>query len=89
MTRARTRLNLFGAFVLGCLVFLVFLGGYLGWIAALPQVLRGILLIGTFLAACAVGVFLGPLGLFPHIKKMFPADSLEHRALWFVPDLED
>lgn len=88
MTRAQNKRYLILSLVLSCAVASVFLAASLGWIADVPSPVRALILIATFLAGCGVVVFLGPLGIFPHIKKTLP-EGAYRQSLRFVPDLKD
>ncbi|WP_375228512.1 hypothetical protein [Roseobacter sp. S98] len=83
--------NLLIAFALSCGSASVFLGAAISdtLFSEMSEIVCVFVLGMTFFAMCGVVVFLGPLGIFPHLKKMFPKDSCEWKELWFVPDLEE
>lgn len=88
MTRAQNRRYLLLSLILSCAVASVFLAAGIGWIADVPSPFWALILIATFLAGCGVVILLGPLGVFPHIKKTLP-EGAYRQSLWFVPDLKD
>ena len=90
MTRRQNRRNFLIAFALSCGNAAVVVATAVDktWIADASGSVK-VLVLGTmFLTMSGVCVLLGPLGIFPHVKKMFPKGSRYWKSLWFVPDLE-
>ncbi|WP_299589534.1 hypothetical protein [uncultured Tateyamaria sp.] len=91
VTKKANKRSLLIAFALSFGSALVFLAAALSdtLFTEMTETVRNFVLVLTFFAMCGVLVFLGPLGIGPHMKKMLPKDSLGWKALWFVPDLEE
>lgn len=91
MTRKQNKRNLWIAFALLCGSMMVFVVAAIDntLLTELPSPVRHCILLTTFFAMTGFIVFFGPLGVFPHFKKMLPENSLYWDSLWFVPDLEE